>query len=153
MKTSSFGALIITPRAFASSSAKQYSSPVFFPVLHERSRMFCLFQPSIWRMTDASRRGDIFGSFVPYPMAVGEPCMATSKNVFNGLTALIFTASGSSLGKAEKPFSKRIIPPVTILFKSSRASAPQLRFSRLSSRMVGGRNHAARRLERLENRS
>ena len=114
MKTSSFGALTITPRAFASSSAKQYSSPVCFPVLHERRRMFCLFLPSIWRMTDASRHGDIFGSFVPYPTAVGDPCMATSKNVFNGFTALIFTASWSSLGKAEKPFSKRIIPPVII---------------------------------------
>ena len=114
MKTSSFGALTITPRAFASSSAKQYPSPVFFPVLHESSRMFCLFQPSIWRMTDASRRGNIFGFFVPYPTAVGDPCMATSKNVFNGFTALIFTASWSSLGKTEKPFSKRIIPPVTI---------------------------------------
>ena len=106
MKTSSFGALTITPRAFASPSAKQYSSPVCFPVLHESSRMFCLFQPSIWRMTDASKRGDIFGSFVPYPTAVGDPCMATSKNVFNGFTALIFTASGSSLGKAAKLFSK-----------------------------------------------
>lgn len=108
MKTSSFGALTITPRVFASSSAKQYSSPVCFPVLHESSRMFCLFQPSIWRMTDASKRGDILGSFVPYPTAVGDPCIATSKNVFNGFTALIFTASWSSSGKAAKPFSKRI---------------------------------------------
>lgn len=143
MKTSSFGALTITPRAFASPSAKQYSSPVCFPVLHESSRMFCLFQPSIWRMTDASKRGDIFGSFVPYPTAVGDPCMATSKNVFNGFTALIFTASGSSLGKAAKPFSKRIIPPDAILFKSSLASAPK-NFSASASSAADGPAHRRR---------
>lgn len=91
-------------------------------------------------MTDASKRGDIFVSSVPYPTAVDEPCIATSKNVFNGFTALIFTASWSSLGKAAKPFSKRIIPPDAILFKSSLASAPK-NFSASASSAADGPAH------------